>query len=379
MTVETLTGRLEGYAHPALSEIVERLEGFLAEDEGTSFQIAAYRDGELILDAHGGGHLGADSLMTPFSVSKNSIGMTVALLVQRGDLDLDALVTDYWPEFGARGKAGVTVRQLLSHQAGLAETTPALSWDQLLDHHAAAEALAAAWPLWRPGSSFGYHGITIGNLASELIHRATGRTLHEVYEQDIRSVLDVDFYLGLPSELDHRRVETLAMTPPADAPAQEPPFNPVAALVFFGPRPGPDLDPANDERSWRFGHPSVSASVSARGIASLFAGCVTGIDGAAPLLAEDTVARVGEQQVRGTDAVLGQADRAHGIVFQKQSAQLGWGGPRSFGHDGAAGCVGCVDPETGVAFGFTIARGVWPGGGDARAIRIARDLGAMEL
>ncbi|WP_062293046.1 serine hydrolase domain-containing protein [Demequina phytophila] len=377
--METLTHALKGYADPRLGEVVDRLEGYLAADGDLSFQIAAYKDGRLILDAQGGSHLGAESLMTPFSVSKNSIGMTVALLVQCGELDLDALVTDYWPEFGVRGKDRVTVRQLLSHQAGLAETTPALSWDQLLDHHAAAEALAAAWPLWRPGSSFGYHGITIGNLASELIFRATGRTLHEVYEQDVRSVLGVDFYLGLPPELDHRRVETLPMVPPADAPALEMPFNPMGALVFGAVRPGAEVDAANDERSWRFGHPGVSASVSARGIASLFAGCVTGIDGAAPLLTEDTVARVGEQQVRGTDVVLGQADRAHGIVFQKQSAQLGWGGVRSFGHDGAAGAVGCVDPETGVAFGFTIARGAWPGGGDARAIRIARDLGTMDL
>lgn len=377
--METLHGVLQGFADPRLGEIVARLESELEADPELSFQIAAYRHGRLILDAHGGRHLAADSLMTPFSSSKNAIGVTVALLIQRGELDLDARVADCWPEFAARGKGDVTVRQLLSHQAGLAETTPALAWDQLLDHHAAAQALAAAWPLWRPGSGFGYHGITIGNLASELIFRATGRTLHEVYEQDIRSVLDVEFFLGLPESLEHRRVETLPMVRPPDVDQQEQPFNPVAALVFFGPRPGVDLDPANDPRSWRFGHPSISASVSARGIASLLAGCVTGIDGAAPLLTEETVARVGEQQVRGTDLVLGAADRAHGVVFQKQSAQLAWGGPRSFGHDGAAGAVGCVDPETGVAFGFTIARGAWPGGGDARAIRVARELGELEL
>jgi exodeoxyribonuclease-3 len=130
----------------------------------------------------------------------------------------------------------------------------------------------------------------------------------------------------------------------------------------MGPRPGPEVDLANGEESWRYGHPAGSATASARGIAGLFAAAVTGRDGAPPLLTADTVFAVGQQQVRGTDEVLGLPDRAHGVVFQKASQALAWGGPRSFGHDGAAGAVGCVDPDTGVAFGYTIARGPWPGG-----------------
>ena len=98
-----------------------------------------------------------------------------------------------------------------------------------------------------------------------------------------------------------------------------------------------------------------------------------------PLLSEDTVAVIGQQQVRGYDEVLGQHDRAHAIVFQKPSAQLAWGGPRSFGHDGAFGAVGCVDPDTGVSFAYTVARGPWPGGADPRAIRIAREIGQVCL
>jgi hypothetical protein len=106
---------------------------------------------------------------------------------------------------------------------------------------------------------------------------------------------------------------------------------------------------------------------------------VTGIDGAEPLLSADTVAMIGQQQVRGYDEVLDQHDRAHGIVFQKPSKQLAWGGPRSFGHDGAMGAVACADPDTGVAFAYTVARGPWPGGGDPRAIRIAREIGELGI
>src|SRR5690606_14300253 len=133
------------------------------------------------------------------------------------------------------------------------------------------------------------------------------------------------------------------------------------------------------EESYRFGHPAGSATVTARGIATVLAGSVTGIDGAAPLLTADTVAVIGEQQVRGFDEVLSQQDRAHSIIFQKPSQQLAFGGPRSFGHDGAMGALGCVDPASGVAFGYTVARGPWPGGGDPRHVGGARVLGQRAL
>lgn len=375
MTLTALTGPLQGSADDRLAVIVERLDGFLRLDPDLSFQIAAYVGGEPVLDAWGGPHLRGDSLMVPYSVSKLTIAVSVALLVQRGELDLDAPVAQYWPEFAEGGKGAVTVRQLLSHQAGLPDADPMLTWDEVLDHHLGAARLAATVPLWRPGSAFGYHGIVIGNLADELVFRVSGRTLHEYYEEEIRRPIDAEFYLGLPVELDGRRVSVLPMVPPmAEYPV--PDHHPLRDVVF-GPRPGPQVDLANAERSWRFGHPAASSVASARGIAGVLASGVTGLAGRPPILRRDVVAQIGQQQVRGYDEVLGQHDRAHAIVFQKPSTQLAWGGPRSMGHDGAAGAIGCVDPDTGVAFGFTIARGPWPGGADPRAIRVARELGRI--
>lgn len=374
MALTQLTGALSGHADTRLAEVVETLERRLTADPDLSFQIAGYVGGDLVLDAWGGPHLGEDSLIVPYSTSKNTIGMTIALLVQQGKLDLDAPVARYWPEFTGQGKAGVTVRQLLSHQAGLPEATPRLTWDELLDHHAGAERLAASWPLWQPGSGFGYHAVTIGNLADELVYRVTGQTLHEVYEREWRAPHDLDFYLGLPEGLEGRRVDVLPITEPEGESRPEP--RPMMTYVM-GPRDGEDVDLANGERSWRFGHPAVSATASARGIAGLFAVAVTGRDGQPPVLDAETVMAVGQQQVRGVDEVLNLPDRAHGIVFQKQSAALDWGGVRSFGHDGAAGAIGCCDPEAGVAFGYTIARGPWPGGADPAGLAVARALGKL--
>jgi CubicO group peptidase (beta-lactamase class C family) len=369
-----LDGLLRGRADDRLGELVARLEGFLAADPDLSFQAAAYHDGRPVLDVWGGPHLGEDSLMVPYSVTKNTIGLTVGLLVERGQLDLDAPVAEYWPEFAAKGKGAVSVRMLLSHQAGLPQATPALTWAELLDHHAAAERLASSRPFWQPGSAFGYHAVTIGNLASELVFRATGRTLHEVFDQDIRAPRELDVYLGLPRDLDARRVPVLPMIRPVSD-TLVPPWSGLVGTAMT--MAGPPVDLANDEVSWRFGHPAGSGTVTARGLARMFAAAVTGADGADPFLGADTVEVIGLQQVRGYDEVLGQHGRAHSIVFQKPSQQLAFGGPRAFGHDGAAGALACADPDTGVAFGYTIARGPWPGGADPRAVALAADLGRI--
>ncbi|SDG74547.1 serine hydrolase domain-containing protein [Microbacterium pygmaeum] len=374
MTSSALSGLAQGVADDRLAGIVERLDDMLGGDPDLSFQVAAYHDGELVLDVVGGPHLSADSVLVPYSVTKNTIGLTVGLLIQRGLLDLDAPVASAWPEFAAKDKQGVTVRQLLSHQAGLPQATPALSWAELLDDHAAAERLAQSRPFWLPGSAFGYHAVTIGNLASELVFRLTGRTLREYYEQELRRPLDVDFFLGLPREHESRLVRILPMVRPVSDTSII--HGSILAPVVMG-MPGPVVDLANDPVSWRFGHPAGSGTGTARGIAKLLAATVTGVNGAAPVLSADTVEVIGQQQVRGYDEVLGQQGRAHSIVFQKPTAAMPFGGPRAFGHDGAAGAFASVDPDTGLSFAYTIARGPWPGGGDPRAIALAADLGRL--
>lgn len=374
MSPSPLSGPLQGRADERLAEVVARLEGFLAADPDLSFQAAAFHEGAPVLDVWGGPHLGEHSVTVPYSVTKNTIGLSIGLLVERGELDLDEPVAHCWPEFAAKGKAAVTVRQLLSHQAGLPQATPPLGWDELLDHHAAAARLAATWPFWHPGSAFGYHAITIGNLADELVFRVTGRTLHEFYEQEIRAPHGIDFFLGLPSSEEGRLVDLLPMMRPVSD-TTTPTFSALGPVVFASM--AGDVDLALSPRSWRYGHPGGSGTGTARGLARLFAAAVTGVDGAAPFLSPHTVAQIGQQQVRGYDEVLHQHDRAHAIVFQKPSQQLAFGGPRAFGHDGAMGALACVDPDTGIAFAWTIARGPWPGGADPRAVALARDLGRL--
>src|SRR4051794_21488920 len=374
MMLRELDGPLHGRAEARLEDIVARFERFLGNDPDYSFQAVAYQHGEPVLDVWGGPHLSGDSVLVPFSVTKNTIGLSVALLLQRGQLELDRPVCDYWPEFAAKGKADVTVRMLLSHQAGLPQADPPLTWAELLDHHAAAARLADTRPFWRPGTAFGYHAVTIGNLASELVYRIAGRTLNEFYETEIRSPYDLDFYLGLPAAQESRRVPLLPMIEPVGA-VRPAPGSALGPVVWN--TPGPVVHFANDEVSWRFGHPAGSGTGSARGLAPLLAAAVTGLAGRTPVPDARTGGTRGQPQVRGYDEVLGQSHRAHSVIFQKPTPALAFGGPRAFGHDGAAGALACVDPDTGVAFAYTVARGPWPGGGDPRAIQLAADLNRL--
>jgi hypothetical protein len=266
--VELDLPHLNGAADAQLEEIVARLDGFLAADPDLSFQAVAFHHGRPVLDVWGGPHLGRDSLMVPFSVTKNIIGVSIGLLVERGELDLDAPVVEHWPEFGRHGKSRVTVRQLLSHQAGVPQATPSLTWAELLDHHAGAERLADSPPFWEPGSAFGCHALTIGNLGSELVFRVTGRTLHDFYEQEIRAPHGIDFHLGLPAGEEDRRVPTLPMIRPVSDSSTT--YSSLLMPIVWE-TPGPAIDLANDEVSWRFGHPGASGTGSARGIASLLA------------------------------------------------------------------------------------------------------------
>jgi CubicO group peptidase (beta-lactamase class C family) len=108
-----LTGRVQGRADGRLGGIVARLEAALENDPEYSFQAAAFAGGQCVLDVWGGSTLSGDSLIVPFSVTKNIIGFSIALLLDRGQLDLDERVAQYWPEFAAHGKQHVTVRMLL--------------------------------------------------------------------------------------------------------------------------------------------------------------------------------------------------------------------------------------------------------------------------
>ena len=176
----------------------------LARRSDWSGAFAAYVGGDCVLDLWGGPRYRHDSLQALYSCTKGATAIVMLRLVQRGLLDPEAPVSDYWPEFSAHGKGGVSVADALAHRAGVVGVPVTLR--ELIAHEPAAAKLAAAAPDWEPGSAHGYHALTIGVIADELVRRVSGVSLGDLYELEVRRPLGLELFLGLPDELEHRVV-----------------------------------------------------------------------------------------------------------------------------------------------------------------------------
>lgn len=354
----------EGY-----QAVREEFAAFVAgERDDYEGQLCAYAGGRRVVDLWAGEDADGDSLYGVFSSTKGAAHLVVALLVQDGTLELDRRVTYYWPEFGAEGKGGLTLRDLLAHRAGLVGTDTGFSAAELADDRVMAERLADQRPFWRPGTAFGYHALVIGALTGEVVRRATGRTIQELYEERVRVPYGLDFYLGLPvsREPRFRTVQPMLPTPAQQAVLDTRPRGPhtLDSIALNGHAPEPvDLGLLPNQRGVRAKGPASYGGVaSARGLAGLYAAMITEVDGKAPLLKEDTLAEFGRPHSVGYDLVT-RTHKSFGLGFQATADTwhpfLGAG---AIGHSGAAGSQAFADPRSGLAYGYTRRRFAYPGG-----------------
>ncbi|MEV5489958.1 serine hydrolase domain-containing protein [Streptomyces bobili] len=331
-------------------------------------QLCVYVHGRRVVDLWAGDGVDADSLYGVFSSTKGAAHLVAALLVQEGTLELDRKVTYYWPEFASEGKGSLTLRDLLAHRAGVVGTDSGFSRQELADDRQIAERLADQRPFWRPGTAFGYHALVIGALSGEVVRRATGRTLQEVYEERVRAPYGLDFFLGLPGAHEARFRSTQAMAPTDEQRAllDSLPSGPhtLAAVAFNRHAAEPtDLETLpNDPLVRANGPASVGGVASARGLAGMYAAAISEVGGKVPLLKDDTAAEFGQFHSVGYDLVA-RAHKSYGLGFQATAdtwyPTLGVG---AFGHSGAAGSQGFADPRSGVAYGYTRRRFAFPGG-----------------
>ncbi|MGJ5751202.1 CubicO group peptidase (beta-lactamase class C family) [Streptomyces puniciscabiei] len=367
--------------HGAVAEgfeaVREEFAAFVAgERDDYEGQLCAYVHGRRVVDLWAGAE--ADSLYGVFSSTKGAAHLVVALLVQDGTLELDRKVTYYWPEFGAEGKAAVTLRDLLAHRAGLVGIDAGFSAEELADDRAMAERLADQKPFWRPGTAFGYHALVIGALTGEVVRRATGRTLQEVYEERVRAPYGTDFFLGLPESEEPRFRSVQPMLPTAEQQAllDERPTGPhsLTSIAFNAhvPEAGTLADYANSRLVRAKGPASAGGVASARGLATTYAAAISELDDRPPLLKPDTVAEVGQIHSVGYDLVA-RAHKSYGLGFQATADMwhpvLGAG---AFGHSGAGGSQAFADPRSGLAYGYTRRRMAFPGGAAPENERFVR-------
>ena len=145
-----------------------------------------------------------DTLVCMMSVAKGVTALVAHMLVDRGALDLATPVARYWPEFAAAGKDTLPVRYLLDHRAGLPLIDEPLAPDAVYDWSAMTAALAAAAPLWPPGTVRAYHSVTMGFLVGEVVRRVSGKSLGSLFQDEVATPLALDYHIGLP-EAHHGR------------------------------------------------------------------------------------------------------------------------------------------------------------------------------
>jgi CubicO group peptidase (beta-lactamase class C family) len=371
-------GAVEGEMDARFGPVRDAFVRNFTEHGDTGASLCVYHRGRKVVDLWGGwanpGSLqpyGADTLQLVFSTTKGATAACALLLAERGLLDLDAPVVEYWPEFGAEAKRTIPVRWLLTHQAGLPVIDGTLSLSDALGWTPVTDALAAQRPLWEPGADHGYHALTFGWLVGEVVRRVSGKTLGAFFADEVAAPLGLDFWIGLP-ETEEGRVAPLRMQWPlasVDPPEAKGPgagsdmlaslLQPDALQLLlraltlngtFGVFGGDG--PFNTSDVHRAEIPAANGITDARSLARLYAALIGEVDGVR-VLAPATVDSARQPAVEGRDRVL-VAPTTFGLGFMIHSRFIPLLAPGSFGHGGAGGSVGFSDPGSGVAFGYVM-------------------------
>ncbi len=296
-----------------------------------------------------------DTILNLFSCTKTFTAVAALQLVGEGKLELDVPVARYWPEFAAAGKERITLRQLLSHRAGLPAIRQPLPAEALYDWQAMTAALAAEEPWWTPGEEHGYAPITYGWLAGEVIRVADGRGPGESIAARIARPLGLDFHVGL-DDAEFHRVAHIARAKGnmGDASAQrllkcmmsEP--TALSTRAFTNP---PSIMTSTNKPEWRrMQQPAANGHGNARSLAGFYAGLLDG-----QLLDSALLAELTREHAVGDDRTLLTRTRfgLGCMLDQPDVANATYGmGRLAFGHPGAGGSIGFADPEREVAFGF---------------------------
>lgn len=339
--------------------------------------VAVYHRGELVADLWGGWRDAErelpweeDTLAWVASSTKGMTAVCANLLAQRGELDVDAPVADYWPEFKAAGKESIPVRWLLCHRAGLPVIDRRFSREEIAAWDPVCEALARQEPEWEPGTAHGYHGMTYGFLVGEVIRRISGRRPSRHFAEEVAAPLGLDTYIALPAQDVGRLARTVAWegglaaldpSGAADLVANsaaevQQALRAMSDPQALFPRIARFADPVIDytDPSWlQVEMPAATGVTTARSLARLYAALVGQVDGVRLLTAE-TVDRAREVQTDDRpDLVLGRPAR-WGLGFSVGGEDMLGAG--SFGHAGAGGSVGFADPEAELGFAYVMNR-----------------------
>ncbi|MDP6977931.1 MAG: serine hydrolase domain-containing protein [Myxococcota bacterium] len=365
---------IHGTCAPGFEPVRDAFAKNFAEELEAGASVAITKDGETVVDLWAGqadpnGRPWAeDTIVNVYSTTKTMAAMSVLLLADRGEVDLHAPVSKYWPEFAQNGKADIRVSHVMSHSAGLSgfdEPTPAdlYDWDDLVDR------LARQAPWWEPGTRSGYHAVTQGFLQGEIVRRVAGKSIGTFFREEIAEPLDADFHIGLDPKHDDRVAELVPPTAQLGDGALD--QRSVLARTFRGPK----IDGTEPRtRAWRAAEiPAAGGIGNARAVARIHSAMACGgeVDGVR-LMSEAGVLRAIEEQIRGKDLVMG-IDFVYGMGFgisdpsypiSPSKRACFWGG--------WGGSLAVIDFDQRVSIAYAMNRMEADLMGDPRGVRIVR-------
>jgi len=372
---------VQGTCTSRFAQVREEFERNFAERGEVGASVCVTIDGETVVDMWGGtaepasGRAwSADTVGNVWSATKGATALCAHMLASRGQLDLNAPVAQYWPEFAKSGKEAVLVRHLLNHQAGLPALRDPLPAGCFYDWNLMADALAKEEPFWKPGTRNGYHALTFGFLVGEVVRRASGRTLGTFFRDEVAGPLGLDFWIGLPEEREGR----VAPTIPADPPGPGDPVPSFYVAALTDPTSVQGLLLVNTggymmvpgESDSRAAHAAEMGAVggitNGRGLAGMYRPLALGgsVDGVRLVGAEQLAIMGAVSSATSADAVMlvptrwalgftKTMDNGHLPVADREGLLLS---EEAFGHVGMGGSLGFADPKARMSFGYTMNR-----------------------
>ena len=380
---------IHGFVSPGFEAVREAFAENFAKRHEIGAACCVYHKGEKVVDLWGGVRnvttgepWEEDTMALVYSATKGLSAMTLAVAHSRGWLDYDELVSTYWPEFARNGKEKITVRQLLSHQAGLFALDEPLDKATVADLDRLAAVLARQKPAWEPGTRQGYHAVTLGFYEGELLRRIDPqhRSLGQFFQDEIATPLGLDFYIRLPESIPDSRLATLI-----DPGFSEMLFGFPFRMAFDVWNPNSNIrrallgsELAHDEQHIyprNLEIPAGGGVGTARALAHAYSVFATG--GKELGLSDKTLQELIAPAIPSTHGFYDEClkgDAQFSLGFIKSSTEFWSGNPGSFGHPGAGGSLGFADPEAQIGYGYIPNRKGVALNGDPRDVAIRKAL-----
>ncbi|MBV1921801.1 MAG: beta-lactamase family protein, partial [Pseudomonadales bacterium] len=389
---------LQGELHPDFGKVAETLIKLLPSNKPGGASLCVYHNGEKVVDVWGGtkdkegSPWEKDTLVFSASTTKGVTSTLLHILVDKGLANYNDTVAQHWPEFSQNGKGNITIRHVLSHQAGLYNIADyGYSKEHIWNWPEALRLIEEATPIHEPGKHSAYHGLTYGHIIGGLIEKISGKPFQQVLHEEITAPLDLDgMFIGVPDEDLGRLAELMSFDGNLGVALKRyqkiPPIlrkylNYLSRLFgadfkHFAKALAPDfIDQINfnDHKAMQIIIPSANGAFTARSLAKMYAALANegSLDGVT-VMSKERVAQFNTRQATGRDKVINFPMRWR-LGYHEIPTRRG-GLPNSFGHFGFGGSGAWCDPSKNLAVALTLNTGIGTPTGDLRTVRIASDV-----